>query len=144
MANLSTSSKDKATVKGVLSTVPVNPADGGVYYLGELNVNSLLTTAGVTRMYFPITGRIIAAYVAFRQVAGTSETSTIAIRLNNTTDTTISAAVTNDSGYTIFSNTNLNIAGTAFVDYIEGKWSCPTWVTNPTNVVATMTVIFES
>lgn len=111
-----------------------NPADATVYYTG-INPQSSGSTAAVNRIYIPRAGTITAAYVVFDNsgTLGTTETSTVAIRVNNTTDNTISAAVTNDARPTVFSNTSLNIAVSAG-DYIELKWTAPTWATNPTAV----------
>ena len=64
---------------------------------------------------------------------GTNETSTIVIRKNNTSDTTISTSVVNNAVTTTASGTGLSISVSAG-DYIEIKWTAPTWTTNPTNV----------
>ena len=56
-------------------------------------------------------------------------------RLNDTTDTTVSAAVTNTVLVSAFNGTGLSIAVTAG-DYFEIKWVTPTWTTNPTSVAA--------
>lgn len=112
-----------------------NPADGGVYYVGAYPARAADTTAAVKRVYIPVAGTLDIAYVEFWNsgTLGTTETSTIAVRLNNTTDTTISSSVKNDAATTVFSNTSLGIT-VAAGDYVELKWTCPTWSTNPTNV----------
>lgn len=110
-----------------------SPADATTYYFGSLFTIAPGTGAGTVKIYIPKTGRITACTLFFNQSAGTSETSTLAIRVNNTTDYTVSSAITNDAGVTNFINSSLNIP-VSKGDYIEFKWTTPTWVTNPTNV----------
>ena len=100
-----------------------------------INPQSAGSTAAVNRIYIPRDGTITAAYVVFDNsgTLATTETGTIAIRLNNTTDYSISASVTNDVRPTVYNNTGLSIAVSAG-DYIELKWTTPTYATNPTQV----------
>lgn len=116
------------------NTTALNPGDGLNYYIGGV-VGLNTTTPDVRRLYPPKAITIVGARVVFfNTVAGSNETSTIYIRVNNTTDTAISNAVTNDAATTTFLNSGLSISvGTA--DYVEIKWTTPTWVTtNPTGV----------
>jgi hypothetical protein len=117
------------------SAVNLSPADGATYYTGCFNAQAPTTTAASARCYVPRAGTVTAIYVNFwnANVLGTAETSTINFRLNNTTDTAISAAVVNNALVTAFNNTGLSIA-VAQGDYFEIKWVAPTWATNPTNV----------
>ena len=112
-----------------------NPADGQTYYIGADLLAITNGTAAARRVYIPVAGTIVYARVIFLDatVLGSGETSTINIRLNNTTDTVISAAVTVDALTTTFSNNALSIA-VVDGDYIEFKWVTPTWATNPTGV----------
>lgn len=112
------------------------PADATNYYIGQGNFVSS-STEGIHRVYVPKAGTIRAAYVTFIN-SGTSgassETSSIYIRLNATTDTLVSSAVQNDTASItpfVVSNTSLSIA-VAQGDFFEFKWTTPTWVTNPT------------
>lgn len=112
-----------------------NPGDATTYYGGGAP-QSGGTVAAVNRMYITRTGTIKACYILFDNggTLGSSETSTIYLRVNNTSETAVSAAVTNDARPTVVSNTGLSIAVTAG-DYVEMKWVTPAWpVTNPTNV----------
>lgn len=105
-----------------------NPADATTYFWGA--DQTISTTAGVHRMYIGKAGTIkrIDAYVVVGSTAGSNETSTISLRLNDTTDTTItSSLVTNVSG--LFTAT-VSIA-VAAGDFIELKWAAPTYATNP-------------
>ena len=126
------------------SSADLSPADGLVYYIGNYPSIAPSTTADRRRIYIPISGTITVAYVVFwnSNVLGTGETSTIAIRVNNTTDTTISSSVVNDAITTIGSATGLAIAVTQG-DYIELKWTCPTWATNPTDVRIAATIYIQ-
>lgn len=130
------------TLQANFSTVVLAPADATTYYFGSGTINNLNTTAAIRRTYIPKSGTIKAAYGFFNQTAGSSETSTINIRLNNTTDTAITTTLTNDASPTTYSNASLNIA-VVEGDYIEIKWVTPTWVTNPTNVIGGIVIYIE-
>jgi hypothetical protein len=113
----------------------INPADATTYYVGGLAALAPRTAAQQVRVYFPRSGTLSAAYVTFFNagVNGTTETSTVSVRINNTTDVTISSAVTNNNAYTVVSNTSMSTA-VSQGDYFEIKWDAPTWATNPTTV----------
>ena len=120
------------------------PADSTTYYIGSSLTVSVATTNAIQRVYIAKTGTVKAIYI-FAMVAGTlasGESSTMAFRLNDTTDTTISSAVTHSAVSAVFSNTGLSISVTAG-DYFEIKWTTPAWVTNPTNVRHHITVYVE-
>jgi len=116
-------------------TAGLNPLDGATYYNGCRTYTALNTTAAISRCYIPVAGTITVAdlYVHVAGTLGSSNAATVSVRLNNTTDTTISAAVTTTAVSQVFSNTGLSIA-VAAGDYIELKWVSPTWTTNPTTV----------
>ena len=112
----------------------LSPADATSYFYGPHYGQAPPTTGGFRRLYIPKSGTIKSCYLFFTNtVAGTSETSTIYIRVNNTTDNTVSSSITNDANPTIFNNTALSIAVVAG-DFIELKWATPAWVTNPISV----------
>ena len=118
-----------ATVKSGAS-----PADAATYFFGSTNqtvVASTVTGAGA-QIYIPKAGTIKLIRLLFSQTVGSGESSTIYLRLNNTTDTTISSSVVNNTAYLTYSlSSSISvIAG----DYVEFKWVTPTWATNPTNV----------
>ena len=112
----------------------VNPADGTTYYFGAFPHVALGTTPAIQRLYIMRAGTVVAADVFMTCTTGTSETSTISFRLNNTTDTTISSAAALNASPFHVQNTALSIAVVAG-DYFEIKWVTPTWVTDPTNVL---------
>jgi hypothetical protein len=112
-----------------------SPADNGTYFFGcRSEVLTTRTSSGTPKVFFPQAGTIIAARVTYTQTAGSNETSTVYLRLNNTIDTTISSAVTNDAANTSFIGTGLNISVNGTSDYVEFKWVCPAWSSNPISV----------
>lgn len=141
-----------ATKKVLLSNfgtyvIPVNlhavaPADSTTYYmspfpaLGGLPVDPTTVKVRVAR-----TGKIVAVYLDGLCATGSVESSTFSLRLNNTTDTTISSAVVFNATPYSFSNTALAIAVTAG-DYINVKWVTPAWATNPTGIYITAQIVF--
>lgn len=123
-----------------------SPADATTYFFGgnQTQTATVGGTGGSRRIYIPKTGTIKAIYLFFLNsgTLGSNETSTIYIRLNATTDTTISSSITNDSAQLAFNATGLSISVVAG-DYFEIKWITPTWVTNPTNVILNGSIYFE-
>lgn len=120
------------------------PADGSTYYIGShAGLAPVAGSKNISRVYIPKAGTVKYCYIDFSNgTTGTNEASTVSFRLNDTTDTTISDAVTNDSANTTFNNTSLSIS-VAAGDYFEIKWVCPTWVTNPTKVNVHGTIYIE-
>jgi len=114
------------------SAANFNPADATTYYIGG-NYSDAGSTADVVRIYILQAGTITAAniFIHINSVLGTTETATAAIRLNNTTDYTISSEVTMSAAAQNFSNTALSIP-VVVGDYVEIKLTCPTYATNPT------------
>jgi hypothetical protein len=121
---------------GYILTASANttsPADATTYYFGFIPVLALTTSNAVQRVYPPKAGTIRAVRIIFNQVVGSAETSSMWLRINDTTDYLISSAVTNDSVVTTFLKQGLSIPLTTS-DYFEIKWTTPTWVTNPTSL----------
>ena len=113
----------------------LSPADSTSYVIGPHPNVGLATTFTNHRTYIPRTGKLIAAYASIL-VAGTlatTENSTLAFRLNDTTDTTVSSVVQFNAVHTDYSNTALGVAVTAG-GFFAGKLTTPAWVTNPTSV----------
>ena len=119
-----------------LSGGAFNPADATTYYIG--NQPFAPVTNSLNRpVWIPRAGTIKIAYgTVLAAVAGTSENTTLSIRLNDTTDTTISSTLELSAAglRTDFNNTALAIA-VAAGDYVTLKWAMPTFTTNPTTVV---------
>jgi hypothetical protein len=99
------------------------------YYFGVPQLTVTGTTA-IRRVYIPQTGTIIGGQIYARATSATStQTWTLSIRLNNTTNTTF-ASTANNSLDKIFSATGLSIAVVAG-DYIEITTTTPAWSVAP-------------
>lgn len=120
-----------------------NPADATTYFFGSLGVAGVASSGGSRRLYVPKAGTIRSCYLYFFNGAtGSAETSTMSIRVDNTSDTTVSDAVTNDAQPTVFGNASL-ATRVAEGSYIEMKWVTPTWVSNPTGVRLSAVIYIE-
>lgn len=110
-----------------------SPADGQTVYFGQLP-KAPTTTAAISRVYIRKAGTIKMANIfCYSGTAGTNESWSVYVRLNNTTDTLIEAvaAATNER---TFDNSSLSIS-VAAGDYIEIKSVQPTWATNPLTTI---------
>jgi hypothetical protein len=117
-----------------IATNSANPADGQTYFLQMGNTTTNFTSANnAANFLITQTGTITKFYGTFAFTASpTNENSTLAIRVNNTTDNTISSTIDFSGGSPVsVTNTSLNISVTAG-DFITLKWTTPTWSTNPT------------
>lgn len=125
------------------TTAGFNPADATTYYFAHPGATST-STPTTLRMYIPKSGTIKAVYghLSVAGTLGSTETSTMWVRLNNTTDTTISTSVQNSANSNPFSNSGLSVSVSAG-DYITFKWTTPTWATNPTTVACYITAYIE-
>lgn len=121
-----------------------SPADATTYYWGSNPSATVGTVAARQRIYIPKAGTIKSCYLYFNTsgTLGSLELSTAYIRLNNTTDTSISSIVIVNSVSTSANNTSLSISVSAG-DYIEIKWITPTWGTNPTSVLVSAVIYIE-
>lgn len=110
-----------------------SPADGQNYHFVDSEAPNINAT--IYRFYCPSDLIIKKAYVSFFvfTTPASTETSSIYIRVDNTTDTLISNAVQPSSTNTFVSNTSLNLSVSAG-SYFNIKWTTPTWATNPTNM----------
>lgn len=110
------------------------PADSTTYYFGGLALSNFTmdTTAATKRLYIPKAGtlKVVEGFIYTTVGGASNETSTISFRLNNTTDTSISALLDLSAQAVTFSNTSLSVS-VARGDYFEFKWATPAWATNP-------------
>jgi hypothetical protein len=106
-----------------------SPTDSQTVYFGTLP-KAPTTTANISKVYIPKSGTIKHAEIyCYSGTAGTNESWSLYIRLNNTTDTLIRTLTLNTSERRFY-NDALNIAVTAG-NYIEIKGVQPLWATNP-------------
>ncbi len=108
-----------------------NPADATTYYIGKYPTLTPITTANLRPVVIQRAGTITRVDISWLMTTsyGTAEASSMWLRLNNTTDTLLSAAF-DFSANGLISVTGLSIAVVAGNKF-EIKWTTPTWVTNP-------------
>jgi hypothetical protein len=140
---------EKATKNGAKYALTVQcdvnpvPADGVTRYFGGVAGAGWNNAGGESCLYIPRAGTICAAYIfAFCETtAGTAQSWSLYVRLNNTTDTLIETLATNTVSR-LWNNDSLSIA-VAVGDYIEIKSVNPTWVTNPEGLCFGGTIIVQ-
>lgn len=116
-----------------MQALTTSPADGQTIYFGQLP-KAPVTAAATSKIYIRKAGTIkLAQIYCFSGTAGTAESWSIYVRLNNSTDTLI-ATVSVSAGERIFTNSLLSIAVVAG-DYVEIKSVNPTWATNPLTTI---------
>jgi len=110
----------------------LNPVDATTYFFGTPN-RVATTSSQLSKLYFRQGGivRIAELYLLTSVAnAGSNESFTAYVRLNDTTDYSIASVATTDA-QRVFTNTAIDITISPG-DYIEIKVVCPTWATNPT------------
>jgi len=129
----------------LLTHTGYNPADSTTYYIGA-SFGALPTTASGNWYSYvvPISGTVTAIYlnINVNSTSGSSETSTVSLNINNTTDYTVSSSVVHDTSVGLFSLTDQNISVTAG-DKLKMKIVTPAWTTNPVGVIHSMTVFIQ-
>ena len=127
-------------------TAAATPADSTTYFLQMAAATTAVTASGsaATRFYIPKAGTITACYGATTYTAGSAQNATVAIRLNNTSNTNVTTTLDfSGGGDTAFNNAALSTA-VAAGDYIEILFITPAWSpTNPTNVRFAVTVFVQ-
>ncbi len=121
----------------------LNPVDATTYYFGSMG--SPAPTAAISRMIIPRSGtlRTVRAIFNVGNALGTNEASTVYLRLNNSSDAlTISSAVDLSGRWFVGELTGQSLALTAG-DYVELKWTTPTWATNPSAVAMRLELEIE-
>lgn len=116
-----------------------NPLDSTTYYFGSLPAAAPTTTGDLYRVYIPRTGHIrkFAVIVLVGGTLGSSETGTMYLRINGTTDYLISSAMSWASVLQSVAEAYEDDTAPAVSinDYFEIKFITPAWVTNPTTVI---------
>lgn len=94
------------------------------------------------QLFIPRSGTITKIYgsCTVSGTLGTTESCTIALRLNNSTETNITTTLQLSAASNPFSNTGLSIAVSAG-DYFGIKFIGPTFATNPLQVSATISIL---
>ncbi len=121
-----------------------DPVDGTTYYMATGQTYTIVTTSTpVSRFYCPTAGTINSVYgiITNGGTLGSSETTGVNLRLNDTTNTLI-ANVRTDSTSNTFNNTSLGVT-VAAGDFVNIIAVSPTWVTNPTVIRMSVTVYVE-
>ena len=123
-----------------------NLSDSTTYYIGTSQAGNFSTTTSraATRLYIPKAGTIKTAYGAIT-ISGTlssGEDSTVAIRLNDTSNTNISTTVETSATSNAFSNNGLSIA-VAAGDYIDILFITPVFATDPGGATLSCSVYIE-
>lgn len=109
------------------------PVDAQTIYFGTIPA-APSTTQGTRKVRIPRTGTIKSCVIYSQSgTAGTSESWTLSIRVNNTADNTIAGVgvATNEREWI---NNSMSVAVSAG-DYIEIKSVNPTWATNPNTTI---------
>lgn len=133
-SGIAISSINSSYALSVVTTGTNSPADSTTYGM----LNSLAWLAGVTtaplRFYIPKTGTITACAGAFTAstIQASAENITVGLRLNGTTNYTVTTTLQATSVINPFSNLSLNIPVTVG-DYVIFYVTTPAWSTNPTN-----------
>lgn len=119
-----------------------NPADATTSYFGV--ANSFTQTETLVSVPIPKSGTIKAIYLTGTAAGtlGSSETSTLSLRLNHTTDIVITSSMVYTALQNNASATGLSTAVSAG-DTVQIKWVTPTWATNPTSVFHSVNVYIE-
>jgi len=145
-------STDWNTFKEDIFTVRLNttgasaPADNSNYYSGDSGL-SLTTNATLYQVKLPFDAVLLYAHIMAGNVTATAsnELSTLAIRINNSTDLILSNSVSLGGAPPVinyYTVTGLNQLITTS-DYFNLKWTTPTWVTNPTNATLFVVLYFK-
>lgn len=149
VSSTTTYANTKALVDGLatkkfhleLKGLNFSPNDSTSYYFALDEAPN--TSATLFRYYTPNSIVITGATVLFivNTTLGSTEQSSIYIRVDNTTDYLISATTQQNATNNLFTNNSLNV-GVNAGSYFNIKWTTPAWATNPTNMQ--MIVILEA
>jgi hypothetical protein len=121
-----------------------SPLDARTYYIIQNATLTILAGGETTPYIVPKSGTIIAAYGALQVLGtlGSGESCTFAIRLNETTNYNITTSAVASSADNTFNNSAMSVPITAG-DTIGFLFITPTWATNPTNVIVSITVVLQ-
>jgi hypothetical protein len=130
----------------VITKQYMNPAQNANYYIADYQSVDWFTSAvqgvymGFTSPYDITVTDVKLTWYAL-SVAGSSESISMYVRASGGASSLIST-ISNNSSVKVFSNSNVGqfiVTGSTFCIYID----CPTWATQPTNVVVTGHVLAD-
>lgn len=123
----------------MLVTGSANPTDGQTLYLGPAAV----AVDAVQGIQVPVAARLKKAYltISVAGTLGTTEQATASVRVNST-DNDISTTVQFNAVRQAYTKTDFDVS-VAAGDFLVLKVVHPTFVTNPTSVVYTLSLWFE-
>lgn len=120
-----------------------SPAGSTTYYFGSpLNLPPTISGGQYRRIIVPKSGVITRVVGEFYQSAGSGETSSLYIRVNNTTDYLVSNSILNNVTDMFVNVSSLNISVSAG-DYFVFKWVTPTWATSPKGLITQLTALID-
>ena len=125
-------------------TAGTNPSDNTIYYIGQFPSLGLTTSATGRQSQLPFDYTVIAANIEIivGGTLGSAENSTLVLRIDNTTDTTISSTVKFNavSNQQFVTGLNIDILST---NKFQLKLTTATWATNPTTPYGTITLFLK-
>ncbi len=125
-------------LKGWLALAAGNPADNATYYLGTTTQTFTAFTAidNRAKIYIPIACTLNRVTAVISSAGdGSNENCTLAIRVNDSSNTNVSTTIKLDVVPATASATALGLSLSAG-DYISFIFICPAWSSNPTAVTA--------
>ena len=137
LPTMQTASSAPMAVFTIITPVTSTLTDATTYYI--YNKCTLGTVIDIFRIYIPVTGTINICYGTVTFTAGSSESCTIRIRHNNTTNYDVTTSLDMSSSPKSFSSTNLGISVTAN-DYIYVQFITPTWSADPASAFFSITI----
>lgn len=121
-----------------------DPGDAFTIYFANCGNLGLTTNATNNRIYVPknctLIGYDITCYIA--GTAASAESSTLSVRVDNTTDFLLNSTVTYSATFQQWHSMALSNDINAG-SYLNIKWQTPTWVTNPTSLVNSIVLWFK-
>ncbi len=112
--------------------------DSTTYYIpvDPGNINVSLSVGPYSKIWMPRTGTItgLSGALTVGGALSSSENSTLIIRKNDTSNTTVTSTLQSSAVTNTFSVTGLSVPVVAG-DYISILWVTAAWATNPTNVI---------
>jgi len=135
--------KNVFTLQATMQTSSA-PADSTTYYAAQAGSAIVYTQDLACRVFIPRACTLIAAYGIgiVATVLGSAETITVSVRKNGTTDTLLSNTFKLNAAQNLLAATGLSTAFAAG-DWFSVKHVFPAWVTNPTGVMLSYTLMFE-